>query len=308
MTKIISVFLIFFIILACSESEPELSTNSKAQLDLANAYYNNGLYIAAVNTYQEYLKNSDLDENRRANTLFNIANIYFDRVKDYEKALEFYLKIKYLYPQSSLQGDVGKKIVNCLDRLDRSRDANRYMQQQAALDPQEQVASQPGEVIAVIGNRKITQGDLDFEISRLPAYVQEQLNSPQAKKEFLKQYVIQELLYSRAKKQELDKDKDVIQGTFRTQKTLMAEKVLQAELGEQPEISETDARMYYKANKERYAEKDESGKVTRELPFEEVAQRVAQDLAIERQQEAYQKLANRLIQENNVKIYETKVR
>jgi hypothetical protein len=87
----------------------------------------------------------------------------------------------------------------------------------------------------------------------------------------------------------------------------MAEQMLRNELKDQPQITMADAQMYYKANKEKYAEKDDNGKVVKEKSFNEVAEQAARDLAMERQQEAYQKLAERLMQANNVKIYDAKV-
>lgn len=308
MKTLIRLFFLFLIVLiSCNQQQkPLVSEDSKLQL--ASTYYNNGLYEASVNEYLEYLRDYQLDENRQANTYYNIANIYFERINDYEKALQYYFKIKYLYPQSTLQGDVGKKIVNCLERLKRSKDANRYVEQEAALDKESLPQQRTGEVLAEIGNTKITQGDLEFEISKLPAYMQNQFSDKKARQDFLKQYIIQQLLYDSAKKQGLDKDKEVIESTFRIQKSLMAEKVLQAELKDQTQITAADAQLYYNANKERYAEKDDNGKVTKLKPFSEVAQQAANDLAMERQQEAYQNLAERLIKANNVKIYDNKVR
>lgn len=295
------------ILFSCTNEKSQTTITADDKLQLANTYFNNGLFQAAVDEYLEYIRDYDLDENRQANTYYNIANIYFDRINDYEKALQYYFKIKYLYPESTLQGEVGKRIVNCLERLKRTKDANRYVQEQAALDKSSVVEQRPGEVLAVIGDRKITQGDIDFEISKLPAYMQSQFSDKNAKREFLKQYVVQELLFDTAKKQGLDKDKDVIEGTFRVQKSLMSEKILQAELKDQVQITAADAQLYYNANKEKYAEKDENGKVKRQKSFNEVAEQAGRDLSLERQQEAYNKLANRLIKDNNVQIFENKI-
>jgi len=308
MTKILFiVFINIFILLSCNQSEkPKVSAESKLQL--ANTYYNNGLFEAAVDEYLEYLNNYQIDANRTASTYFNVANIYFDRLNDYEKALQYYFKVKYLYPESTLQGEVGKKIVNCLERLKRTKDANRYVQQEAALDKSSVSKKRAGAVLAEIGKRAITQGDIDFEISKLPAYMQNQFSDKKAKQDFLKQFVIQELLYDSAKKQGLDKNKDVIEGTFRMQKSLMSEKILQAELTDQAEITAADAQLFYNANKDRYSEKDENGKIKKQKTFNEVAEQAGRDLAFQRQQEAYQKLAARLIEANNVKIYEDKVK
>jgi len=302
-----SITTLALILTSCSAEKKTLTVSEKDKLQLADTYFNNGLYQAAVDEYLEYIRDYDIDKNRQANTYFNIANIYFERMNDYDKALQYYFKIKYLYPESTLQGEVGKRIVNCLERLKRTKDANRYVQEQAALDKSTVEEQHPGEVVAVIGERKITQGDIDFEISKMPSYMQSQFNNKNSKKEFLKQYVVQELLYDTAKKQGLEKDKDVIQGTFRIQKSLMSEKVLQKELKDKVNITQADARLYYNAHKDKYTEKDDNGKVKRQKPFSEVTQQAAQDLSMERQQEAYNQLANRLIQDNNVKIYENKI-
>lgn len=297
-------FIIFFI--SCNSSKTP-AVPADAKLQLADSYFNSGLYQASVEEYLDYLDNYDLDENRLANTYYIVANIYFDRIKDYEKALQYYFKIKYLYPQSTLQGEVGKKIVNCLERLKRTGDANRYVQQQTALDKSTIQEQRPGQVLAEIGTRKITQGDLDFEIEQLPDYMRSQLTDKKAKQQFLKQFIVQELLYDTAKKQGLEKDQQVIEGVHRITKSLMTEKIIQDELQNKIQITSADAKLYYDAHKDKYAEKSETGELIRQKPFNEVAEQAGRDLSFEKQQEAYQELANRLIQANNVKIFENMV-
>lgn len=306
-TLILSLLSILLIV-ACKKQNKRLLVDEKTALELANAYYTNGLYQAAVDQYLQYLNDYQPDERRVANTYFTIGNIYFERLNDYEKALEYFFKVKYLFPQSSLQKEVNKKIVACLERLERTQDAVRVMQNEAALDTNEVVKNRPGQVLAVIGDRKITQGDLDFEISKLPPSVQEQFNDPQKKKELLQQLVLQELLYKSAKRQGLDRDKEIIEGVFQAKKALMANKLLQKELQAKIKLEPEEVELYYKANKERYAEKDKDGKVIRQKSFNEVQQQVAQDLLMEKQQKAYQELAERLMQAEGVKIYEERLR
>jgi len=281
--------------------------SQKACLNLANAYYTNGLYEAAVNQYLQYLKDYSVKPERQANTYYTIANIYFDRLNDYQKALEYYFKIKYLFPQSHLQKDVSQKIVACLERLDRSQDAVRVMEKEAALDTSEIHKSRPGAVLATIGNRKITQGDLDFEIRKMPPYLRDQFKSREKKKELLQQLILQDLLYESAKRKGLSKDKDVIEGVFEAKKALMANKLLQQELQDKVKIDPEEIQLYYKANKDKYAERDKNGKIVRHKSFAEVQQQVAQDLMAEKQQKAYQELANRLMQAENVKIYDQRI-
>ena len=90
-------------------------------------------------------------------------------------------------------------------------------------------------------------------------------------------------------------------------KRLMAQKILAEELQGKINITQADVELYFKANKDRYTEKDENGKLIREKSFNECAQQVAQDLHLERQEEAYGNLISRLNAAENVKIFEQKI-
>ena len=91
-----SIVLLLLIFLSCTSEKSTSTISADDKLQLANAYFNNGLFQAAVDEYLEYIRDYILDENRQANTYYNIANIYFERVNDYEKALQYYFKIKRL--------------------------------------------------------------------------------------------------------------------------------------------------------------------------------------------------------------------
>lgn len=298
--------LILLILISCSEKK-QISETQDDILNLANNFYNNELYDAAINEYHNYINLYEIDDNRKANTYYLIANIYFERIHNYEKALEYYFRIKYLYPESNLQNEVGKRIVNCLERLERSQDAQRVLNKETALKEEEVTEHKPGEVICTIGDKKMTQGDLDFEISQMPPYMQNQFENREQKLQFLKQHIAQELLYDSAKRKGLDKDKEILEGTFRAKKGLMAQKILNDEIQKMINISEDDVEMYYKANLEKYAEKDKDGKVTRQKSFQEVGQQVANDMIREKQEKAYAQLLERLMKAENVKIFESKI-
>jgi len=299
--------LILSILIACSDKKANLIPEDK-KLNLANNFYNNQLYDAAIKEYLDYVENYDVDNNRKANSIFTVADIYFERLHDYQKALEYYFRVKYLYPESNLQNEVGKKIVNCLERLERSQDAQRVLNKETALLEDESQESRPGEVLCTIGDKKITQGDLDFEISELPPYLQNQFSSKDQKLEFLKQRILQELLYDSAKRKGLDKDKDILEGAFRAKKGLMAQKIFEEELQKMIDISEDDVELYFKANKDKYAEKDKDGKIINQKSFQEAAQLAANDLMRDKQEKAQAKLFDRLMKAQNVKIFETKIR
>jgi len=309
LSKQTSIWLMLVVIMlaGCEQKETPQFDGSQIR-DYANALYNRELYQQAIDEYNRYLTEYELQPSEAANINYVIGDIYFERLHDYENALTYYLKIKHLYPESELLDEVNKKMVACLERLQRSADAQQVLEESAALDPSQAQKSRPGEVVAKIGKREITTGDLEYEINQLPPYVRAQLSSKSKKADFLKQYIATELLYDTAKRKGLDNDKEVIEGTFQAKKNLMVQKLLQEEVSKEVEVNESDIELYYKAHKEKYAEKDEEGNIERMRPLEEVRSQVRQDLIREKQEEAYNRLVQRMMRAEAVEIYEDKLK
>ncbi len=293
-------------LLGCSDGKKPALDGDKVR-EYAGDLINRSLFKQAIEQYQYYLNEYDIDAREQANVNYIIANTYFDRLRDYENALAFYLKIKHLYPESSLIEDVNKRIIACLERLERSTDAQQALDETVQADQSQVVKKRPGEVVARIGSREITQGDLDFEIDQLPPTVREQFRSRDKKLEFLREFVASELLYDTAKRAELDKDAEVIEGAFQAKKMLMVRKLLQERVAGKVDITNDDIGLYYDAHKDDYAEKDKDGKVVREKPLSEVQQQVTQDLYRKKYQDAYQALIERMILAEGVQFFEAKV-
>ncbi len=293
-------------VVGCQKQE-SAQFSGEAVRDYASALYNRQLYQQAVDQYLYYLDTYQPAPDEAANINYNIANIYFERVKNYENALTYYLKIKHFYPEATLLDDVNKRIVECLERLDRSADAQQVLEESALLDPTQAKPRRPGEVVAKIGRRSISTGDLDYEISQLPAFVKSQLTERSQRADFLKQFIATELLYDTAKRRGLEKDQSVIDGAFQAKKNLMVQKLLEEEISKEVNIGESDVELYYKAHRERYTEKDEDGNVVRTKSLDEVRPKVMQELVRQKQQEAYERLVQRMMRAESVEIYEDKL-
>jgi len=290
----------------CSQTDKQSISGEKVR-EYANALYNRELYQQAVEEYQHYLDNYTVENDVRANIHYIIGNIYFERLNDYENAFARYLKVKHLFPESNLETQVSKRIIACLERLQRSEDAKQALDEAASLEP-DSVPSRPGTVIAKIGDREITTGDLKYQINQLPEYMRSQFEKSKDKLQFLEQYIATELFYDAAKRQTLDKNKDVIEGTFQAKKNLMVQKYIENEIASNIDVTPEDVEMYYKANKEKYAEMDESGNITNQKPFSEVKQQVAQDLVREKQQKKYSELIQRMMKTEGVEIYSDRIK
>lgn len=298
-----SVIITLIFVGGCTQSGSKPQVDGEKVRAYANALYNRELYPQSVAEYQRYLDYYEVDADQRANILFIMANTYFDRLNDYPNAMALYLKIKHVYPESVLIRDVDKKIVACLERLDRSADAKQALDEATSLDPGQVQESRPGTVIAKIGDREITTGDLRYQINQMPDYLKDQFSSREAKLQVLQQMIANDLFYDAAKRQGLDSDNTVVEGIFQAKKGLMVQKYLEQEIAGRVQITPDHVQDYYKANLEKYAEKEEDGTIKRQKPFQEVQQQVAEDLAREKQQRAYQELIEQIMKSENVQIY-----
>jgi tetratricopeptide (TPR) repeat protein len=298
---------IFCVLLFASCSKSPQNLPAERVREFANVLYNRELYKQAIAEYERYLHDYPLDEREQASISYTIANIYFDRVRDYESALAYYLRVQELYPKSELVKETGKRIVECLERLQRSADAQQALEESTFLDTSQVTRKRPGEVIAKIGMREITSGDMEYEIKRLPPYLQAQIKDKSKKLEFLRQYIATELLYDTAKRKGLEKNAEVIEAAFQAKKSLMVQKLLEEEIAGKVNYNASDLDLYYRANQSRYTKSDSAGKNPQQLSFAEVKSQVEQDYIREKQQQIYNELIDRLMRAEAVRIYDDKV-
>lgn len=302
------VVMLVALIAGCNQNANQPSFDKEKARNYANELYNRQLFKQSADEYINYLRNYNLSKEEQANISYTVGDIYFERLKDYENALAFYIRVKYLDPKEELRTQIDKKVVACLERLERPEDANQTLRESTSLEPDKIQKKRPGAVVARIGEREVTQGDIDFELNQLPPSVRQLYNSKEKKLEFLNQYLLTEVLYNSAKNMGLDNDPEVIEAAFQSKKSIMVQKYLQDKITNEVQIEPSDVELYYQAHKEKYAEKNDDGEVVREKSFQEVQRQVAQDLVMEKQQEVYQRTAERLMRAESVKIYDDKLK
>ena len=303
---ILCLFTVGAVLSGCSSGSQPTIEPEKIR-EYASELYNRQLFEQALEQYRFYLNNYPLDDKEQANITYQIANIYFDRLKDYHNALAEFLKIRTLYPESPLLSEVNKKVVACLERMQRPEDAQQALNESTSLEGFAR-ESRPGEVIARIGDRSITQGDLDFEISQLPPEVRAQFLRKENRLEFLRRYIATELMHDSARRQGLDQDKDVLENSFQAKKSFMVQKLLEQEISKKVQIDPNDVQLYYEAHKDDFAEKDEDGNVKRVPPLQEINSQVAQRLFQERYKATYEELISSLLRAEGVNIYDDLVK
>ncbi len=263
------------------------------QQDFASELVDNKLYSQAVAEYDKLLDLGEFDKKRQANINYIVGNIYLNYLSDYENAAARFVKAKFLNPESELKDRINKNLVICFERMGRSLEAQKQLERSTGLD-QTKTKKEGGVVIARIGDREITMTDLENEIEKLPPSVQTQFKDRQGKLKFLQQYVGTELLYDTALRRGFDKDKEVIEGAFQMKKQLMINKLLAEEIPQDIQINEGEMKLYYDAHKKDFKDKE----------LEEVKSQIEFEFKRKKQQEAYNKLVQKMMEAEKVKIYD----
>ncbi len=263
--------------------------------DYSNELRSKGLYEQAIESYKEYLKKTYTSKKIRGNTHYFIAEIYRDNLKDLDKALAHYIKIKYIYPDSPLMNNINQKIVECLENSGRSRAAQLALEESTALNKSGK-KSGSSVILAKIDNDMITLADFNDWHDNLPDKIKKEFSGPRKRKELLRQYVSQELMYRMGMRKGLKNDPEVIKKSFEIKKNLIVQKLMQDEMG-RIKITQKDVELYYKANRDKYKK-----------PLNQVLQLVQQDFMQEKMQEKSQELISRMVKANSVQIFEANLR
>ena len=295
---ILTVLVIFFIFLFSSASNEKLSAKDiQWKKDYASVLLDKGLYLPAIEEYKICAENEKNKDNA-ANLYYIIGNIYMDNLKDYQNALAEYYKSKYLAPDSKVITNVNTRIVECLERLGKSDDAQLELEEMTSIQPTQKEKSKSGIVVAKIGKREITSDEVNSEIEKLPLEKRNEIENNKMKKiEFLKQYISSELMYDMAKRKGYDKDAKIIDTLFQIKKGLMINKLYEDEIGKKINIRDSELELYYKANRDKYKNKS----------FDEAKESVLNDLKQERIKEESDELIKRMLKAQEVVIYDDRL-
>ena len=304
----ILLLLMCILILLIRQGEDKSYTPSNQHLanqerDYANILQGQGLYKKAIEAYRRYLTMSRLEADKQANIHYLIANMYREKLHNYEEAMAEYLRVKQLSPKSTLIPEINRKIVECLERMDRSLDAQRTLTKAAALKKKDREKTKAVNVVAKIGDRLITLQDLNDEVQKLPPSLQKTYTSSQEKLQFLKQYVAKEILFDTAMRRGYDQDPVIREDLDRLRKELMVQRLISEEIKAKVHISEAERRLYFETHKDKY-QKDTNKTPGVEPNFASLQAQIEADLQKEKEQIAYQELIQKALTAHEVEIFD----
>ncbi|HOE62851.1 MAG TPA: hypothetical protein PKW18_06295 [Candidatus Sumerlaeota bacterium] len=302
------------VLTGCGSKSPSSDEAMTARVSLAAQLADKGLFEDAADEYREALEIKGLPDKKKSNICYLLGNLYFEKTKNYEKALAFYVRANYYDAQSAVSKQITERMVTCLERIGRSLDAQNVLSNATYLAGAE-TRRQPGRIVAQIEGRDITMGELDAEIQKLPAEEQKKLrDDPQAKLDFLRQFINQELLYQMAERAGYKKDARLRDQVEQFEKMMMVQRIYKEKVADGSEVKPEDVQLYFKAHKDDIAKSlakaDASTSGTSAVPlsenelFEKSASGIAAMLQSQKAQEKQARLLEELMKTHKVVIYD----
>jgi tetratricopeptide (TPR) repeat protein len=301
------------IMTGCGKNTAITDEEVTARISLAAQMMDKGLYDEASVEYRAAFDTPGVSNKKRANISYLLGNLYFEKMKNYEKALGWYIRAKHYDPQSPVMQQLTERTVSCLERIGRSLDAQNVLSGATYLAGEE-TRREPGKIVAQIEGRSITMGELDNEIQKLPTEEQKKYrDNPEAKLEFLRQYVNNELLFNMAKRADYQKDPRLREQVENFEKMLMVSRIYKERVADAVNITPEEVRQYFEAHKADLAKAlardgGTSDTKTSALPdtglFEKTAPRIATLLKTQKAQEKESRLIEELMRTQKVVIYD----
>ena len=244
-----------------------------------------GAVDQAAELYGSYLLVADPDLDTRARVAYSLGAAYLDSGR-YEDGLRWLYEAEVV-GAGSLDEEVGRKIVRALERMGKTHAAEAALASRTRLQEPEPTASHSSDdpVVARIAGQSFYASELDRALEALPTEVRRNFEANDGRQAFLKQFVAQELLFRKARKQEVDRDPEVRQLQESIFKQVVVSRFLESEISSKIQISRTALESYFLAHRDRYQAEGED-----EVTLEQAAPAVERDLRMQETQEAYERL------------------
>jgi hypothetical protein len=295
--------------------------SAKQVEELATKLAQRNLYAQAAKVWQEYLAGVKLTEAERAKALFHSAAL-LEKAGLYGDAIEYYYRSELTAKLPELESSIKAGVENCFERMGRFSALRYELMERTRFKKTDKPEEK---VVAEIGPEKITEADLDALIensidnqllSLSHFMTQEQLNeqkkkaleqykSPQARQQFLHNWLAQEALYRQALEQGLSEKPQTKRLLEELNKEVLSQQMMDQQLAAKIHITETDLRTYYEANKDKYVEdtNDPNTEARRQKSSDEVRQQVAMSLMSEKRRDVQQQYIEEMMDKYNIIVH-----
>ncbi len=301
---------------AASSLSPEQVKQLAAKLTSRN------LYTRAAKVWQDYLSSGKLSDAEHAKTLFQIGTL-LEKAGSYAEAIEYYYRSEITAELTELESQINAHIKDCFEKLGKFSALRYELMDRTSFEKSSSVGSK---IVAEIGAEKITESDLDAlieatidnqlapmavfmttdQLNEQKKKMLEQYKDPAAKGQFLQSWIIQEIMYRQALEDELTRDSKIKSFIDELTRSALSQQLMNRQLAGKINITETDLRTYYQANKENFIEpanQQDPNSVERQKSFDEVRDQVTSELVNRKSQDIQQSLIKQLMDEYNVIVH-----
>ncbi len=278
--------------------------NSERQRELGAKLKAAGALDQAALQYERYLAGADLDPAARARVAYSLGSTFLER-GDYEQALRWFYEAE-LYGAGELAGELGRKIVHTLERLGRFHAAQSALESRVRLDDASgaEVRRAAGDpVVARIGAEEIYRSDVERALDELPPELAQSIRTPDDRREFVRQYVAEELLWRKARKLEYDRDAEVARRHAAALRQLAVARLVEDEVIGKVAVDEADLETFFEANRDRYRRPAGDGAEPQEPTFEQARPAVERDYRMRKIQSGYQALIESELAAESVELF-----
>ncbi|MDX1502167.1 MAG: hypothetical protein R3325_07375, partial [Thermoanaerobaculia bacterium] len=232
-----------------------------------------------------YLEDSDISAAKRANIAYSLGDTYIKNGQ-YEKALRWLYEAES-WDDGELAEEIGPKIVHALERLGRHHAAQTALERRSGLGEGGERRRAPTDpVVARIGSREVTRSEVDRALDDLPPQLAQRFQGVEGRREFLRSYVAEELLWEKAQKLEYHDDPEVRRGHEQLLRQLAVARFVEREVLGKIEVDEDDLANFFAAHRERYAPPSKEGEESVPPTLEQVRPAVERDYRLMKTQSA----------------------
>lgn len=237
-----------------------LPLSAEKMREYANKLKTEGLVTQAAQAYETYLQSVGADPALVANIYFLLGEAFMQKGA-YEDALAYFYKAEVADQKRALAKDIGINIVTCFDRLGKSFDAQSALAERVSLDADEQYKNARGAVVAKIGSRMITMGEINDALAALPDWLQKEYADETQKALFIRQYVVNKLLVKKGLMAQYDKNPAIVEQLQEMQENLVVQQVIRENVTDTVKVDDHDVQTYYEAHKDSFTQKTDNGDV-----------------------------------------------
>lgn len=259
---------------ALSGDRPETATVESLSVEqaknLAGKLAHRGLYQQAAIAWQEYLAAARPAGPQQAQIHFQIGGL-LEKAGLYGEAIEHYYRSEAAADLEELRPQLNAHLKECFERMGKFSALRYELMDRTSIDPAQSAGAK---VVAEIGAEKITESQLDAlieegiedQLAPMRAFMTpeqideqkkralEQSRAPQAKQEFLQNWLAQEILYRQALDQQLGEKPEVKRLVHSLTRQALSRQMLDEQLASKIHVTDTDVQTFYAANKGKYVE------------------------------------------------------